>query len=458
MCLVSSSVLGASLSAVAIAQEGGAETEGSTAQDDAAAAPAERTGILPIPDYGGPLADRAYLTGDWNGARAALAEDAGIQLDMAWTQYVHGLVDGGRDTKTVYGGTFDTHLRLDLMQMGVMPGALVDIRGLSRYGEFIGPESAQLLPVNTNAVIPETTPLYDDYGMAITALTYIQFLSEHFGMLVGKIDTFDGDQNEFATGRGSTQFMNYNFVFAAPTAIVPASTLGAGVLLLPSKELTISSVVLNANNTSSTVGFDEIDGGISATEARFQYRLGELPGGINGIFIYFFNADFAEFDGKLSFDRGVGLAPATEDESWMTVLSGWQYLYTEETPGEEPLDLTNGRPDLQGFGLFGRLAFADEDTNPWKFTISAGVGGRGIIPNRDDDIFGVGYYYADIDPRRFTGIVANEFEDSEQGIEAFYSMAITPAVHLTADIQWLDTPFKDQDDSALLGLRLRTEF
>jgi porin len=461
--LLASVVLTASLPAVALAHEEppapGEDAAGDAAgavEDDAAPAATERMGIIPIPEFGGSLADRAYLSGDWNGARAALAEDAGIQLDLRWTQWVHGVVDGGFDTKTVYGGTLDTVLKLDLMRMGVMPGALVEIRGLSRYGDFIAAKAGQVLPVNTNAIIPQTAPIYDDYGLALSGVTYVQFLSEHFGLLLGKIDTFNGDQNEFATGRGQTQFMDYNFVFAAPTAIVPASTLGVGMFLHPNEHLTITSTLLNARNTSSTVGFDEIDGGISATEARFQYRMGDLPGGVNGTFIYFFNADLTELDGKLSFPPGGGLKPAATDETWMVVLSGWQYLHTEQTPGDGPLDLTNGKPDLQGFGLFGRLAFADDDVNPWKFNASIGLGGRGILPNRDDDVFGVGVFYSDLDSDLFVG--GTLVDDSEWGMEAFYSLAITPAMHLTFDVQYFDTPIITADDAVTLGLRLRTDF
>jgi porin len=214
-------------------------------------------------------------------------------------------------------------------------------------------------------------------------------------------------------------------------------------------------LLLNAQNTSSTVGFSEINGGIWVTEGRFQYRLGELPGGINGSFIYFFNADLTEIGGKLSFKPGEGLVPVRTDETWMAVFSCWQYLFTEDDPGEGPLDLMNGRPDLQGFGLFGRLAFADEDVNPWKFTGSIGVGGRGIFPGRDDDVFGIGYYYADVEADRFD--IPVELDNSEHGVEVFYNMAITPAVKLTFDLQYHDSPLPT-DDATLMGVRLETNF
>ena len=37
-----------------------------------------------------------------------------------------------------------------------------------------------------------------------------------------------------------------------------------------------------------------------------------------------------------------------------------------------------------------RFGVADKDTNPIEWSASVGVGGRGVIPSRDDDTFGVG--------------------------------------------------------------------
>jgi hypothetical protein len=68
--LVSSAALAASLSATALAQENPAGVA-SAAEEDAASAGEERTGILPLPEYGGGMWDRGHLTGDWNGARNA---------------------------------------------------------------------------------------------------------------------------------------------------------------------------------------------------------------------------------------------------------------------------------------------------------------------------------------------------------------------------------------------------
>ena len=125
--------------------------------------------MLPVPDYTGDLWSRSHLSGDWYGTRTDLA-DKGIQLDVDWTQYAQSIVAGGRDTTTEYGGHLDYLFRLDLMRMGVLPGALVTIRAESRYGNSVNGQAGQILPVNTTAFFPLTDALDDGVPITITDL------------------------------------------------------------------------------------------------------------------------------------------------------------------------------------------------------------------------------------------------------------------------------------------------
>src|SRR5262245_774885 len=179
---------------------------------DAAEAPAKPQGLLPVPDYSGDLWHRAHLTGDWGGTRTDLA-DKGFQLDIDFTQYVQGVVDGGRDRGTRYGGHADYLLHFDLMRMNLVPGALVTVRGESRYGNSVNGIAGPILPVNTAAFFPLTDSLDDDVPITVTELYYTQFLSEHLAVFAGKLQTLDADPNEFASGRGKSQFMNADFLF-----------------------------------------------------------------------------------------------------------------------------------------------------------------------------------------------------------------------------------------------------
>jgi porin len=247
---------------------------------DAALAQEGAEGLLPVPDYGGDLWNRSRLTGDWGGMRTDLA-NKGVQVDVDWTQYVQGIADGGLDRSTRYGGHVDYLINLDLMRM--IPGGLVRFRAESRYGESVNGISGQILPVNTTALFPLTNRLDEDVAVAITDLNYIQFLSEHLAVLVGKLDTLDADPNEFASGRGKNQFMNANFLFNSVVALrLPYSTLGAGVLWLPTQDITVNASIINTIDSSTDTGFDDFgDGQTVSVETDFQYRLGGLPGGMN---------------------------------------------------------------------------------------------------------------------------------------------------------------------------------
>jgi porin len=127
-----------------------------------------------------------------------------------------------------------------------------------------------------------------------------------------------------------------------------------------------------------------------------------------------------------------------------------------KNPSDAPIILTNGEPDRQGFGLFARAGFADQDTNPIEWSASGGVGGKGVIPSRDRDTFGVGYFQIKFQHERLTNSLG--VDDHSQGFEAFYNVSVTPAANLTFDVQVLDSPQPDVDTAVVLGLRLSLKF
>jgi len=415
----------------------------------------EAPAILPVPDYEGDIWIRDRLTNGWDGKRGEWARK-GVQLEMDWVQTLQSIVDGGRMTDTQYGGSLDYLLHVDLSRMGVVPGAMVKVRAESRYGKSVNSISGSILPVSFDGFFPLTRTPDDDIFLTVTNLTYYQFLSEKFGVFAGKIDMFDSDPNEFASGRGNTQFMNFNFVFNSALALLPYSTLAAGALWLPSENATVTSVLFNTTDSSTSSGFDDFGDGWSwATEADFQYRLGELPGGQNVGFVYSGDNRFFNFNGRFTFAPGEGLIPPTSDSTWALYWSGWQYLHTPEQ-ASGPLDLHNGEPDLRGFGAFWRVGFADTDTNPTKFSASVGVGGRGLIPARENDTFGAGYYYSQVQTTRISGILG--LEDHTQGFELFYNLAVTPAAQVTFDIQLIDSVASGLDTAVILGVRVFLDF
>ena len=418
----------------------------------------EPKGILPIPDYEGDFANRSYLTGDWGGRRTEWA-NKGFQFDVDMVGWADSVVDGGLSSDTRFASNLTYNMKFDLMRAGILPGAVIQIRAESLVGEKSASlNTGQIVPTNTASLSPTNyNEIGAGYDLALSQLSWLQFFNEHFGVIVGKLDLYaDGTPSEFAGGRGRTQFMNWSLNYPTPALYVPSSTLGAGVVILPNHDLNISSLLLSGTQCANSDCFDDLGdkGGLWATNVSYQYRLGSLPGGVNGSFMYFFDKDFTDLS-SLTFVPTVGLRGSTNTTSWIAGGSFWQYLSVKETH-EGPVDLTNGVPDLQGWGIFGSLTFADNKTNPWKTSVNVGIGGRGVIPNRPNDLFGIGYFYNGYEEALLQD--AADLEDQGQGMEAFYNLAITEAIRLSGNVQYVSSVYPDVDDSVYVAGRLQLLF
>ena len=220
----------------------------------------------------------------------------------------------------------------------------------------------------------------------------MQFFSEKFGVLVGKITTMK-NANEFAGGEGRTQFMNFQFIYSGTFAqVAPYSTLAVGAFWIPSAQVAVTSILMNTADASTTTGFSDIGDGVSWwTSVDYQIQVGGLPGGGTVGFVYAFDGDFARIGG-INFDPEQGISNETKSEAWSLFWSGWQYFHVKGGSAES-VDPVDGVQDLEGWGVFLTIGLADQSTNPTTFTIAAGLSGRGMLPGRSNDTYGLGYYY-----------------------------------------------------------------
>jgi carbohydrate-selective porin OprB len=207
-------------------------------------------------------------------------------------------------------------------------------------------------------------------------------------------------------------------------------------------------------DTASGRRFSAVGEGLTwITEADFQHRLGELPGGVNLGTIYAFDADFRELDGNLQLPPSDADLPE-ESTSWAAYWTGWQYLHTEG-PVPEVLNGSDASPDLRGFGVFARLGVADKTTNPVAWAASLGFGGRGVL-SRELDTWGLGAFHNALQVPETAELPS--LGENAMGVEAFYAFALSRAARLSFDVQWLDSAFDTVEDSVVLGLRLNLSF
>jgi porin len=297
------------------------------------------------------------------------------------------------------------------------------------------------MAVNTSQLFPTQGKL----ALNIPAVTFTQFFSESFGVFLGKLDTTGGDANEFAHGKGDEQFMNLAFNFSPVTLLTtPNSALGAGVIILPTKDSEAAVITLSAidsNGKANRSGFDTAFEGNTTYAVEGRVRTGLF--GMTGHQLLGATYSTKNFT-SLSQDLRLiiqNLPIKEEDNSWCIFYNLDQYLY-EPKKG-------------QGIGLFGRLGASDGDANPVHYFYSIGIGGKGVITSRPNDSFGLGYYYIDISNPVLTGLFRErKLLRDEYGVEVYYSIAITPWMKLTPDIQFVRPALKHtyNIDSGILNI------
>jgi porin len=79
------------------------------------------------------------------------------------------------------------------------------------------------------------------------------------------------------------------------------------------------------------------------------------------------------------------------------------------------------------------------------------VGGSGLLPSRERDRWGCGFYYQDL----ADGVLAENLQlGSEWGGEVFYNVAVTPWLNVTLDAQIIDSALPQVGTAVVLGTRV----
>ena len=382
----------------------------------------------PDSTYSGDFWSRSTLTGDWGGVRNDLAQK-GVTFDLSLTQIYQGIVDGGKKKLWEYGGRGDLNIHVDTGKLGLWPGGFLAVEVEGNFNTSVNGYTGALMPVNNSQMFPRPV----DDNLNVPAFNYTHIFSPYVAVMFGKFATLTsnaGDMNEFAHGKGDTQFMNMAFNLNPVVATtVPYSALGAGAIVLPTKnpnDAIVSFMVMQTNGQSNFTGFSDLNQNLLTFvgEGRIKTNFFGLTG--HQLFgAAYSNKEYGSIDQNA---RVIIQSGEIEKEkgSWNIHYNFDQYLY-------EPK-----KGSGQGIGIFGRFGVSDGNPNFMQYFYSIGVGGKGIIPGRPLDQFGIGYYYLDINNPKFTGPLANRsLLRDEYGFEAYYNCALTPWMRLTPNIQIL---------------------
>ena len=328
------------------------------------------------------------------------------------------------------------------------------IRAEHWYGEF-GNVSLRTgaFPL---AVFPALTPVTpNNHGeLFLSNFVVTQPLSKEFVLYAGKVDVLGGlDQDDFAGGDGTTQFMNQAFV-ANPAFLLglPYSSVSAG-MVLPREWGRMSAFVMDPQD--STQEFFNLDGLFSKgvivgseikVNTNVLKRKGEVHLGGMWKHVDLTDLRFNEPPPGVYPEPTVPGFPTLPD-SYTVYCGGDQYF------------VEYGDDSKRGWGMFYRGSISDGNPTPIRYFLSAGLGGFSPIGRQRGDKFGLGWYYVG---------ASNEFGPIPQavfgprdgtGIESFYSFQVTPWCAVSPDVQYIKPEASAiANDAFVYGIRMNATF
>jgi porin len=307
-----------------------------------------------------------------------------------------------------------------------------------QFGEnYIG-DAAGMAPVNTNLLTPRITPTY-----GLTNLLLMQQLGGGWVAAAGRYNATDLWATFYPDyGRGVDGFMNVSTLIPLNTAMtLPFVSNVAGILKMGERGLEAGFVVLENQNSPTTVGLDFSNGSTLLGLARKYTDFGGLPGSLTLIGTYG-TGDFTSFDtsGWQIIPPG-GVVPATKTGTWMAAYLAEQKLWVD------PCD------QKRYAKLFGYVGFSDQENNPFRVTISASVGAFGMVDSRPNDRMGLAYFHNGLNDDFKSAFALVTPVGDLHGGEVYYNAQITPWFNLTFDLQAVDPAVRRLDTAVFLGLR-----
>jgi len=436
------------------------------------------------PTWGGSLLDRPRLSGDWFGLRDEMGKK-GVVLDLDLLQFPQGVMTGGRDTAGEYSGLAEYTLNVDSQKLGLWPGAFLNVMAMTSFGDNVNRASGALLPPNFMSLLPQPE---GTNTTALMNLSFMQFFSTKFGIVVGKLYTLGADNNEFAHDFHST-FTNTALDINATLALFPFSAYGGSMIFLPWEGalFTVGVVDPSGKPTNNDISEAFSTGVLVSAEGRVTIK----PFGLVGHQLVGFGwsnkerlsleqdpSNIARGLLDLRFSRLADPGPIlrrilerffpallvpsqpanTTSNTWAVYYNFDQFLWSPK-----------GQPD-KGIGAFFRFGASDGVANPVRWAYNVGLGGKGVVPGRPADSFGIGWARTQMSSN-FVPFLRQRLDlglDKEDAVEMYYNFSIAKWLNATLDLQVIDPAFnkflnssgnlQTMNTSVVGGLRIYSRF
>lgn len=369
-----------------------------------------------------------YLFGDWGGARRVLAEH-GVGVEFVSSVDLIGVVDGGIDTGFETPANFDLTLTLDTEAAGWWKNGSFLVYWLGNVGSD---------PSARAGALQDASDLETNGTFKLFEASYEHSVfDDSLALLVGLHDL---NSNFYATEYGGL-FLNRSFgigpeLSQVGPSIFSTTALGARIRWNPVDQGYVLAAVYDGvpgdpdDPAATQVVFGKHDGilaigeiGFAGTEEDY-YKFG-----IGG---WYHTAEFKDVAG-ITRDENAGLYTLAEVQLW------------SDGAGRK-------------LGVFSQTGFADSKRNRIGIYLGGGITAAGLVPGRNEDVFGVavaharnGYAFRRAKPG---------FEHAETAIEVTYLIVPWPWLTLQPNLQYILNPGTNpsRDAALLVGTRLQLSF
>ena len=415
-----------------------------------------------VPETPNGIPEEVAFKADVGGTRAALAR-AGVGVGGAY--YAEPFYNwGGFDEGGEYQGVLVLYVNADMHKLGLWKGLCFHTNGLQIHGNSITAANiGSLMPV-TSLEATDATRLFE--------LWFEQtIIKDKLSVRIGQLAA----DEEFILSDGGGFFINGTWGWPSITAAdlpsggpaYPLATPGVRVAINPNDKMGLMVGVYNGDPAPPCASddpqvcnphgldFELDDDPLLMVEGVYRYnREGRLPGAVKvGGWNHFGTFEDQRFDSGGALIAVTGEPGKPLDNDWGLYGIIDQLIW--RVPGSE---------DPQGVGIFARFIGAPEDRNLIDFYFDGGFTFTGMIKNRPNDAFAIGFAYTNISNQvtafdvDFGEPVARNYEAL---IEICYTFQVNPGWSIQPDFQYIFQPggnVAGVKDATVVGARTSISF
>ena len=396
---------------------------------------------------------RDTLTGDWGGARNTLKDKYGTEVTIGYIGETLSVLSGGVHRHTSYEGRLEFSLDTDLQKLGGWKGASTHVTVFNIHGgAHNAEENVGSIADPSNIDAHATTRLF--------TLWYQQKLwDDRLSVRIGQLASDDEFFISPTAGGlinatfGWTGMLGSNILSGGPA--YPLSAPGVRVAIKAADKVTLLTAVFSGdpagrncnrdpqecNKHGTTFSFS--GGALWMNELQYATNQEKKPQGLPSIFkigAWYATADYAD---KHYGRNGAGGVVSLADPSAVAPLNhagNWGFYGLA--------DQTVGRWDERSLSVFVRSGIQPSDRNLISFHVDGGVGVKGLLHGRSDDLLTFGMAYRRISPSAVAldrdMLAANgppsPIRNYEMQVELDYLAQIAPWWTIQADLQHIRHP------------------